>query len=142
MFGGGPLSSQTGDKLASAGVRLADAYGCTEVGPVAHPFCAFDADPNDPEAKTIADWQWHQLPPKTSPRWDPPGDGTYELQFLVRLSCCCTMYPVVYFTADYRRPPAECRKSDRYERVRHVRFVGATSNQETSMANVSRVTCL
>ncbi|KAJ3557049.1 hypothetical protein NM688_g1689 [Phlebia brevispora] len=82
FFGGGPLSAENGNKLVAAGVRLVSGYGATEAGPVAHPFDGFDADPSNPDAKTPEDWAWSRMPPLTSPRWVPQGDGTYELQFL------------------------------------------------------------
>lgn len=37
-FGGGPLKSHVGDRLAAAGVKLLNHYGATEIGPMA-PFC-------------------------------------------------------------------------------------------------------
>ena len=78
---------ENGSKLIARGVTLVSGYGVTEAGPVAHPFDGFDADPSDPNARTLEDWQWQRISPLTKPRWMPQGDGTYELQFLVRKLC-------------------------------------------------------
>lgn len=83
-YGGGPLSTENGNKLIASGVKLASAYGLTEAGPVAHIFEGIDSDPSDLGAKHIEDWQWQSFPVTTKPRFVPQGDGTYELQFLVR----------------------------------------------------------
>ncbi|KAF7798255.1 hypothetical protein EIP86_009472 [Pleurotus ostreatoroseus] len=108
FFGGGPLSLENGSKLIARGVTLVSGYGVTEAGPVAHPFDGFDADPSDPNARTLEDWQWQRISPLTKPRWMPQGDGTYELQFLT----CETHQPSVenlpdakgYATSDLWEP--------------------------------------
>ncbi|KAF7798250.1 hypothetical protein EIP86_009467 [Pleurotus ostreatoroseus] len=81
-YGGGPLSTENGNKLVAAGVPLHTAYGTTEIGPTAHVFQALEEDPSDPNSKRAEDWQWQGFPPTTKPRFVPQGDGTYELQFL------------------------------------------------------------
>lgn len=90
MFAGGPLSTVNGEKLVAGGVRLFACYGATEFGTLT---CLFDDDAEAPisdvestKSKTRADWEWMQLPKECSPRWAPQGDGTYELQLLVRYS--------------------------------------------------------
>ena len=87
MFAGGPLSSANGTKLVAGGVPLFAVYGATEFGTLT---CLLDStddltatEPN-PSGKTRDDWEWMQLPSQCSPRWVPEGDGTYELQLLVR----------------------------------------------------------
>lgn len=67
-------------------------YGGTEYGVYTG---IFDTVPEDaPDAavrKTRADWAWLTLPEdRVRLRWDPQGDGTYELQFLVRGVCLHT----------------------------------------------------
>ena len=37
-----------------------------------------------PDAKTLADWEWMEFGDYVQPRWEPQGDGTYELQLMVR----------------------------------------------------------
>ncbi|EKM59937.1 uncharacterized protein PHACADRAFT_206156 [Phanerochaete carnosa HHB-10118-sp] len=87
MFGGGPLAVSTGDKLVQMGVRLHSSYGSTEIGDsyVAWgeiPAISYEPDPN---------WAWFHAPPNApNIKWDPQGDGTYEL--------------VVYETDDYDLP--------------------------------------
>lgn len=72
-------------------MRLFACYGATEFGTLT---CVFDDDVDGPSpiGKTRADWEWMQLPKECKPRWVPQGDGTYELQLLVRRSaahCTC-----------------------------------------------------
>lgn len=113
-------------------------FGATEVGPVANPFYGYDADPNDPDAKTTADWQWHKMPPNTCPRWDPQGGGVFELQFLVRLSYSrCVRFVDRVNCADHRRAPTERREFTRREGLRDFGSMGAAPDQEGPMAYVS-----
>ncbi|KAH9939474.1 hypothetical protein B0H21DRAFT_780597 [Amylocystis lapponica] len=66
-FGGGPLSTTSGNKLVAAGVNLQSTYGTTEVGAV---------------TMTLHDWEWIEMSSRVDTRWVPQGDGTYELQIL------------------------------------------------------------
>ncbi|OCH87211.1 acetyl-CoA synthetase-like protein [Obba rivulosa] len=52
LFAGAPLAKPAGDKLASAGVKLVSAYGCTEAGQLT----TADAASEDP-----LDWQYMQF---------------------------------------------------------------------------------
>ncbi|KAF8436597.1 putative nonribosomal peptide synthetase [Boletus edulis BED1] len=71
---GGPLPVNVGQKLWAAGVKLANAYGGTEFGvPVAA---------TDERDTADGDWMWVRFPDTQNIRWDPQGDGTYELQVL------------------------------------------------------------
>lgn len=81
--GGGPLSDKSAKKLIDAGVKLATVYGGTEFG-VHSIMCDIDySGRGDPaKVKTPDDWAWMAFPDFV--RWDPQGDGSYELQFLVR----------------------------------------------------------
>lgn len=92
IFAGGPLSQKTGDKLAMAGVKFFAAYGSTEGGANTD---IFDVDYSacpDATVKSKEDWAWLSFTESMKPRWIPQGDGSYELQLLVRrpepfLSC-------------------------------------------------------
>ncbi|KAH9941064.1 hypothetical protein B0H21DRAFT_811720 [Amylocystis lapponica] len=85
-FGGGPLSTASGNKLVAAGVNVQSTYGTTEIGPVTmvtFPDRTPGADAHsDNTTKTLQDWEWIQISPRVVPRWIPQGDGTYELQIL------------------------------------------------------------
>ncbi|KIJ59318.1 hypothetical protein HYDPIDRAFT_118655 [Hydnomerulius pinastri MD-312] len=74
LFSGGPLATKIGDKLCAAGVSVGSGYGGTEFG-VPTPM---------PNKEDIADgdWQWMRFGDSVKVRWDPQGDGTYELQIL------------------------------------------------------------
>lgn len=87
------MSTQTGQKLQAAGVKLYAVYGSTELGT---PSTVFDIDDSqgldNPHAKTSADWQWMRFPDRLNIRWSPQGDGSYELQVLVWLfSALCSL---------------------------------------------------
>ncbi|EKM60508.1 uncharacterized protein PHACADRAFT_246502 [Phanerochaete carnosa HHB-10118-sp] len=76
LFGGAQLAVSTGDKLVQMGVRLQSTYGGTEF---ANPSMAWGgvlvtiARPNP-------DWAWFCAPPDApNIKWEPQGDGTYEL---------------------------------------------------------------
>lgn len=85
IFAGGPLSQKTGDKLAMAGVKFFAAYGSTEGGPNTDIFDVdYSAGP-DATVKSKEDWAWLNLTDSMKPRWVPQGDGSYELQLLVRI---------------------------------------------------------
>lgn len=72
---GGPLSSKVGDYLVSQGVRLVSLYGATEMG---IPMSILP----DANGKAPEDWQYIAITERSSPRWIPQGDGSYELQML------------------------------------------------------------
>ena len=57
-------------------------YGGTEFGPHTKIFDIDEAS-DAPTAKTRADWEWMAFTERVQPRWDPQGDGTYELQYVV-----------------------------------------------------------
>ena len=82
VFGGGPLASKTGDTLVKAGVKLVIAYGGTEFGGPTQAYPE-DADPDAP-VQCDEDWAWMRFSKRAKIRWVPEGDGTYELQLLVR----------------------------------------------------------
>ena len=106
MFAGGPVSDRNGNKLIASGVNIKAAYGGTEFGSVTLLLQDGDRIPlgpdvsgaygdtvgntcNDeiPEVSTnmaAEDWSWMAFSPRVKPRWEPQGDGTYELHFLVR----------------------------------------------------------
>jgi len=74
-FGGGPLAKKTGDSLVAAGVNLSSVYGSTECGP----FTSTIGTSED-----VKHWEWIRLGPNSKIRWVPLGDGTAEMQVLVR----------------------------------------------------------
>lgn len=69
----------------NAGVTLESLYGSTETGSLTG-FLDFD-DSQGPDApwKTSWDFEWLTFPPPVKPRFVDQGDGTYELQVLVRI---------------------------------------------------------
>lgn len=136
MYGGGPLSSENGNKLIASGVKLACSYGTTEAGPIANPFEGMDSDAFDPNAKLYEDWQWIGIPSTMNPRFVPQGDGTYELQFLVRSIDLLSSVHQLSLLADLQNSSTEYREPSRCEGLRHVRFVGASSHQERALENV------
>ncbi|KAF5384130.1 hypothetical protein D9615_003351 [Tricholomella constricta] len=73
-YGGGPLPPQLGDMLVEAGVPLRCVYGGTEFGATTH---FLPQQPGDEK-----EWQYVQFHDRVRPRWQPQGDGTFELQFL------------------------------------------------------------
>lgn len=84
MFAGGPLAPVIGQKLVSAGAQLFPMYGGTEYGAHVRVFDIDRAAPADAPVKTAADWEWMTFSDRVDIRWVPQGDGTFELQFLVR----------------------------------------------------------
>ncbi|KAF8192961.1 putative aminoadipate reductase [Pholiota molesta] len=72
-YSGGALPSKQGDFMTEAGVYLTPAYGATEFGAVSR-FFRKEGDEKD--------WEWMWFSDITNIRWDPQGDGTYEIQFL------------------------------------------------------------
>lgn len=56
----------------------------------------------DPEkVKTADDWAWMAFPDFV--RWDPQGDGSYELQFMVRQLAPASCFGVDWFDRQVRR---------------------------------------
>lgn len=83
-FAGGPLSEKNGGQLTAAGVKLFSVYGGTEYGVYTGVFDTDDSQGPDAPVKTSQDWAWMTFPQdRVICRWDPQGDGTYELQFIV-----------------------------------------------------------
>ncbi|GJE99727.1 acetyl-CoA synthetase-like protein [Phanerochaete sordida] len=77
MYGGGPLAISTGDKLVARGVRLQSEYGGTEFG---SPSMAWDDVPSSSDGRPDPDWMYFRaLEQAQNMRWEPQGDGTYEL---------------------------------------------------------------
>lgn len=83
-FAGGPLASKTGASLIAAGVPLYPWYGATEFGSPTLVFTLVTDPHAGPNAKTLEDWEWLEFGDYVNTRWEPQGDGTYELQYLVR----------------------------------------------------------
>ncbi|GJE98682.1 putative NRPS-like protein biosynthetic cluster [Phanerochaete sordida] len=76
IYGGGPLALSTGDKLVQAGVPLRNGYGGTEFG---NPTMPWDQIPRT-SSKPDPDWAWYRVPVDApNIKWEPQGDGTYEL---------------------------------------------------------------
>ncbi|KAE9392236.1 putative aminoadipate reductase [Gymnopus androsaceus JB14] len=98
ITGGGPLAPATGDFLIANSVNLRVGYGGTEFG------CpALSNLENSPE-----DWAWHRFSDSPHIRWNPQGDGTFELQLLNTDSYCVVVenLPDVsgYATSDLFKP--------------------------------------
>lgn len=84
VYAGGPLAKKCGDDLVARGVKLFTIYGGTEFG---GPTLAFYSDAGaHGDVRTPRDWEWMQFSPAVRCRWVPQGDGSYELQLLVRWS--------------------------------------------------------
>lgn len=61
-------------------------WGATEAGAVIAIVDPDDSQGLDADVKTSADWPWIVFAEsQVHCRWAPQGDGSYELQFLVRL---------------------------------------------------------
>ncbi|PPQ75729.1 hypothetical protein CVT24_002582 [Panaeolus cyanescens] len=73
ISGGAPMPPKTGNLLVKAGVQLTSVYGGTEIGCISVPF----SNTEGPE-----DWEYTAFDNSLNIRWDPQGDGTFELQFL------------------------------------------------------------
>lgn len=76
LYGGGILPEKVGERLFRSGVPLTTSYGGTEFGAPAVP----------PDIKDClsGDWNYFYFPDRTQVRFVDQGDGTYELQILVR----------------------------------------------------------
>lgn len=106
-YSGGPLPSTVGDRLVEAGVHLVPVYGGTEFGPPS----SFLKGPMNKE-----DWEYIFFSQFVKTRWIDQGDGTYELQFLVRLvSLIAKLYADAWTVM--RHASARCRKPSRCERL-------------------------
>ncbi|KAI0698146.1 hypothetical protein BC835DRAFT_1413279 [Cytidiella melzeri] len=91
-FGGGPLSSTSGERLVKAGITLQSVYGSTEAGVVSGFFDSVEfCGENSSTGKTKDEWSWLSFSSSVKPRWMPQGDGSFELQFLT----CETHQPAV-----------------------------------------------
>ena len=73
MYAGGPLSTAVGDELARAGVPLSNMYGGTEFG---SPLKPWDQQPPETLGR---DWAWYIIHEDSNSKFEPQGDGTYEL---------------------------------------------------------------
>lgn len=126
-FAGGPLARKSGDALVAAGVKLCSVYGATELGSVSKAF-DWEAKDSNPPVKSLKDWEWMQISDLTTPRWDAQGDGTFELNFLVR--CLLGRFKSVILTryADMRWSPTRRGKSPRRQGIRHCGSFRASSN--------------
>jgi acyl-coenzyme A synthetase/AMP-(fatty) acid ligase len=69
-FGGGPLKATIGDRLATAGVKLLNHYGATEVGPIAPIF----SPPQD------YNWHYFRLRKDMNLELLPNGEGKYSIR--------------------------------------------------------------
>ncbi|KAF5318761.1 hypothetical protein D9619_011064 [Psilocybe cf. subviscida] len=77
VYSGGPLPSETGRQLVRAGVRLVSMYGGTEFGIPVH------FTRQAPRTSEVDyPWEYFSLDENVNARFEPQGDGTYELQFL------------------------------------------------------------
>ena len=79
-FAGGPLSQKCGDDLVAAGVKITSLYAATEIG---LPTPIFDPEPCSAGVRDPMDWEWVEICDDVKARWDPQGDGSFELQILV-----------------------------------------------------------
>ena len=79
------MSEKSGTRLADAGVKLYAVFGATETGAVTKIFNVDDSEGPDAPWKTSNDWQWMEFADNVNIRWVPQGDGTFEMQFLVRM---------------------------------------------------------
>lgn len=68
-----------------AGVRLHCTYGLTECGSPSKGYVVDESLPLDAPVRTKWDWEWIEINDSMNPRWVPQGDGSYELQLLVRV---------------------------------------------------------
>lgn len=75
VYGGGPLSRSVGDKLVHAGVSLCNGYGGTEFG---GPFRSWDEIPRM-DVESRLEWNWFWVKDCVNVRFEPQGDGTYEM---------------------------------------------------------------
>lgn len=86
--------------MTEAGVYLTPAYGATEFGAVSR-FFRKEGDEKD--------WEWMWFSDITNIRWDPQGDGTYEIQFLVGFfMTLCSITSTEIFILDQRKTPSVC----------------------------------
>lgn len=63
--------------MIESGVRIAPVYGATEFGAPTH------VSRKQGDEK---DWEYMAFSDRCKIRWDPQGDGTFEAQFLVRIT--------------------------------------------------------
>ncbi|KAH9475986.1 putative NRPS-like protein biosynthetic cluster [Psilocybe cubensis] len=73
IYSGGGLPSSLGNFLTESGVYLSAVYGTTEIGA---PTMFYRREEDSKE------WDYMEFADSVKIRWDPQGDGTYELQLL------------------------------------------------------------
>ncbi|KAH9825154.1 hypothetical protein DFH28DRAFT_942970 [Melampsora americana] len=100
-FGGGPLSTEIGDKLITEGVKLCVMYGSTEVGPISALLSKDCLGKN---------WEYFEMSPQLTPRLIPHENDLLELVILSsdRHRCASTavdtdLSPQTYHTNDLLR---------------------------------------
>ena len=72
--------------MTESGVCITPVYGATEFGAPSY-FFRKEGDEKD--------WEYLSFSDKVNIRWDPQGDGTYEIQFLV-----CGMFVISSLETD------------------------------------------
>ncbi|KAM5543804.1 hypothetical protein V8D89_002421 [Ganoderma adspersum] len=77
LFGGAPLNKGIGDMLATKGISLITAYGCTEIGGAS---TGIGAEPG-------LDWEYFSINHVLDTFMRPAGDGKYELLVLATSRC-------------------------------------------------------
>ena len=81
FYGGGPLSASVGNQLVNAGIPLYCGYGGSEFG---QPGKSWDETPGSlAPLEPAKDWDYIQISRFATVRWEPQGDGTFELVLLV-----------------------------------------------------------
>lgn len=123
------------------GVPLYPWYGGTEFGPHTKIFDIAESEKPAPSAKTREDWEWMAFTERVKCRWDPQGDGTYELHYLV------SFFETLYSGESYNRlctdvsdPSSERGEPGRHERICYQRSVGTASDEERALAHVRNST--
>lgn len=71
---GGAIPPRVGDALSGAGVKVVQLYAATEFGTISRLVRRAGDD----------EWAYAEMSDMHRLRWAPQGDGTYELQILVR----------------------------------------------------------
>ncbi|KAH9475908.1 putative NRPS-like protein biosynthetic cluster [Psilocybe cubensis] len=73
IYAGGGIPSKLGNYLTESGVHLCCVYGATEIGAPTY----FGRRKED-----VKEWDYLEFAESVKVRWEPQGDGTYDLQFL------------------------------------------------------------
>lgn len=76
------MSLAVGNRLVEAGVPLNNGYGATEFGSPALPWDEISRTSTKPDP----DWYWYRMTDTKHTRFEPQGDGTYEMVLMVHLS--------------------------------------------------------